>query len=494
MKLKFLLTILATGAFVLGAQAQYAGDALRFSQTQAGSNARFNAIGNAQTAIGGDLSSVGANPAGLGMFTRSDFGFTLEFNNYSSKADFLNKSTLGSKEALNLNQAAAVIHIPALRAKGADLENGWVSFDFGIGYNRHADFGANLIYSGTNPTNSIADYFAQLATKNYGNPSTLSSGSLERMAYDDYLIGYDDQGDYYFPATDVNSLQTKSDSRRGGQSQINMTVAANYSNKFYVGLNLGFSSLRYFSDAVFSETGYNVSESSNYQTSLLQNQETTGKGFNAKLGFIYKPVSALRIGASLETPTWYEINDSYTELLNTTHVSNGLENTNLPENYSFVYRLRTPLKLSLGTGIFFGNMGFISADLDMLDYSTINFRGITNSDLGIITDNNQDVVNNFKKTYNYRIGAEFIIQQVMLRGGYGIQGNPYKNLSDSQFNTKIISAGLGYRVKNYYMDLSYQQISSHSDLKPYVLEDGTEPIAQVKTDRNNIFMTFGLRF
>jgi hypothetical protein len=82
----------------------------------------------------------------------------------------------------------------------------------------------------------------------------------------------------------------------------------------------------------------------------------------------------------------------------------------------------------------------------------------------------------------------------MLRGGYGIQGNPYKNLSDSQFNTKTLSAGLGYRVRNYYMDLSYQQISSYSDLKPYVLNNGSEPTASVNTDRNNIFMTFGMRF
>ena len=119
MKLKYLLTILATGASVLAAQAQYAGDALRFSQTQPGSNARFSAIGNAQTAIGGDLSSLGANPAGLGMFTRSDFGLTFEFNNYNSRADYLNKNTIGSKDAPNLNQAAAVIYLPALRAKGS---------------------------------------------------------------------------------------------------------------------------------------------------------------------------------------------------------------------------------------------------------------------------------------------------------------------------------------------------------------------------------------
>ncbi|MEY3678600.1 MAG: hypothetical protein RI924_741, partial [Bacteroidota bacterium] len=440
------------------------------------------------------ISSLGANPAGIGMLTRSDFGLSFEFNNYNSRADYLNKNTLGSKDAINLNQAAAVFHAPALRTKGSDLEKGWISFDFGIGYNRHADFGANLVYSGTNPNNSIADYFAELATKNYGNPGTLSSGSLERMAYDDYLIGYDAQGDYYFPATDINSEQTKTEDRRGGISQVNLAFAGNYSNTFYLGFNIGFTSLRYFSEANFNERGYNVSESSNYTTTYLQNQETNGKGLNAKLGFIYKPVPAFRIGAVLETPTWYELTDSYTEVLNTDHVAGGLENTNLAENYTFVYRLRTPLKLSVGTGLFLGNIGFISADFDMIDYSSINFRGISNSDLSIITDNNQEVVNNFKKTFNYRLGGEIKLEQIMLRAGYGIQGNPYKNLSDETFKTKILSAGLGYRVKKYFMDVSYQRINSQTNQRPYTLENNSEPVASIKNDRNNFFMTVGFRF
>lgn len=494
MKRNLVLTILAIGGLIYSAKAQYAADALRFSQVQPGSNARFKAIGNAHAAIGGDLSSLGGNPAGIGLYTRSDFGLSLEFNNYSNKAAYLNTSTISGKDVLNINQAGVVFHIPNLKPKGADLENGWVSFDLGIGYNRHADFGNNMVYSGTNPNNSIADYFAELATKNYGAPNTLAAGSLERMAYDDYLIGYDAAGDYYFPETDINSMQTRSEERKGGQNQVNISFAGNYSNKFYLGFNLGLASIRYISEARFTEKGYNVTESSNYDLSYLQNQESTGKGFNASFGFIYKPVPALRLGASLQTPTWYEINDSYTEVLNTTHVEPGLENNNFPENYTFTYRLRTPLKLSLGTGIFLGNVGFISADLDMVDYSTINFRGISNADLSTITDNNQDVVNLYKKTYNYRLGAEIKLDQLMLRGGYGIQGNPYKDSPEKQFQTKTYSAGIGYRVKNYYLDFSYQQVSYNSTLKPYVLANQTEPIADMKLKKNNVFLTFGMRF
>lgn len=494
MKLKLVLSFTAIIGLGIHAQAQYAGDALRFAQTQPGSSARFKAIGNAHTAIGGDLSSLGGNPAGLGLFTRSELSSTLEFNNYNSQATFLNKNSIGNQDRLNVNQAGAVIHIPAYRPKGFDLKSGWISFDFGIGYNRNADYGNNLVFTGTNPNNSISDYFAELATKNYDNPSSLAAGSIERMAYDDYLIGYDALGDYYFPETDINSVQTKSEKRLGGQSQLNMAIAANYSNKFYVGLNLGFVSLKYMSESQFSESGYNVTENSDYETSYVQQQDTRGKGFNAKLGFIYKPNQVIRLGASFETPTWYRIDDSYTEVLNTTHEAAGLENVNTPENYMFTYRLRTPMKLSAGLGVFLGQYGFISADVDMVDYANMNFAGLLPSDLNVINENNEAVQNLYKKAYNYRLGAEFKFDKLMLRGGYGIQGNPYRDLADADNKTQIYSAGLGYRVRNYYLDLSYQQVNFNTEMKPYILDNGSEPQAIINTKRNNVFVTVGMRF
>jgi hypothetical protein len=490
---RFLLIPLFTG-LSLALHAQYAGDALRFSQTQPGSTARFAATGNAHTAIGGDLSSFGGNPAGLAFFTKSEANVSFEFNNYSNTAKYLNAYSKGSQDRLNMHQGGVVLYIPAFRPKGSDLNNGWVSFTTGLSYNRHADFGNNLLYTGTNPTNSIADYFAELATTNYGAPSSLAQGSLERMAYDSYLIGYDAVGDFYFPETDVNNIQTKNEERRGGQTQVNMSFAANYSNKFYLGLNLGFAGINYTSNSGYSEKGFNVTENSNYQATFLQDQVTSGKGFNAKVGFIYKPNATFRFGASFESPTWYQIDDSYTEVLNSKYTNASLNYTNAAENYSFVYRLRTPLKVSGGLGIFFGSAGFISADVDMIDYSTIQFRGTNNLDLQTITDNNQDVFASYKKTYNYRLGAEFRIDQIALRGGYGIQGNPYKSLPDASHTTKTYSAGIGYRVKNYYADLCYQQVSSNASLKPYTLADGSAPIALIDAKKTNIFLTFGIRF
>jgi hypothetical protein len=491
--------ILATVAIVgAGGQtyAQYSGDALRFSQSQFGGTARFKAIG-AQTGIGGDLSSVGSNPAGLGLFTRSEFSLTPEFNSFSADALYLGQSNIGKKDQVSLAHAAVVWNSTVTKRKGAPLDKGWISFNFGLGYNRNRAYGNNIIFSGTNGTNSIADYFAELpAAEGYGAPPTLAAGSLPRMAYDNYLIGYDAAG--YFPETDVNNIQTQSIERTGSQSEVNFAFGANYENKFYIGASLGISNIKYNSFAEYNEDGYNVTEDADYQLSYKQSQITNGTGVNLKVGTIFRPVPSIRLGATFQSPTWYTIDDSYGEKLDTRYVQpvDGVTNyTNDEEIYDFNYRLRTPMKLSGGIGYFFNNQGFISADVDFVDYSTINFMGSGgNQGSAVINDNNRAIRDTYKSAVNYRVGAEYKIDKMLLRAGYGVQGNPYKNLNSSDLDISTYSAGLGYRVNNYYIDLAYQNVANSSDYRPYTLNSGTEPTASLKNTQHNVFITVGTRF
>lgn len=497
MRLRLLLSMAVIVAATGQIHAQYSADALRFSQSQSGSTARFKAIG-AQIGVGGDLSSIGSNPAGIGLFTRSDFSFTPEFNSYSADAQYLNSQTIGKKDKLGLAHAAVVWNSKVSKPRGANLDEGWVSFNYGIGFNKTKSFADNILFTGVNPSNSIADYYAQLATSNYGAPNTLSRGSLERMAYDNYLIGYDNVDRSYFPETDVNNTQTKNDLRTGSQSEINFAFGANYSNQFYIGASLGLSSLKYNSDAVYKEKGYNVTEANDYDLSYRQSQITRGSGVNAKLGAIYKPVPSVRLGATIETPTWYTIDDSYTEVLDTKYGKNRIDSNfvNDDETYDFSYKLRTPLKVSGGIGVFFSNYGFISADIDYLDYSSINFSSanINSSDSDIILDNNKEILNNYKSAINYRIGTELKFDKLMVRAGYGVQGNPYKELDDNKFKVSTYSGGLGYRFDDVYVDMTYQQIAYNTDIKPYSLNPGVSPLALITNTRTNIFLTIGKRF
>lgn len=494
MKFRILFSMAVIVAASGDLHAQYSADALRFSQFQPGSTARFKAIG-AQTGIGGDLSSVGSNPAGIGLFTRSEFSITPEFNGYQAEAQYLGQQTNGKKDQLNLAHAAVVWNSAVSKPAGSKLDQGWLSFNFGLAYNRTNAFGNNINYSGTNSQNSIADYFSELATDNYGAPNTLTTGTIERMAYDNYLIGYDTRG-YYFPETDVNNKQSKSDVRTGSQTEFDFAFGANYSNQFYIGASIGLASINYNSYADYKENGFNVTENNNYELSYRQDQTTRGSGVNAKLGAIFRPVANVRLGATVETPTWFTIDDSYSEVLDTKYGKNKLDSSflNDSQTYDFTYKLRTPLKLSGGIGYFFNDEGFISADVDYVDYSKINFSTADNANADVIKDNNRSVMNNFKSAVNYRLGGEYKIDHLMLRAGYGVQGNPYKNKDNNDFKTSTYSGGLGYRINNYYVDLTYQNVAYQTDMKPYLLNSAKEPTASVQNTRNNVFLTIGSRF
>src|SRR6195952_5126677 len=103
MKLKYILSVVAMVAITKTSFAQYSQDAIRFSGGSTGSTSRIKAIGNAGTAIGGDLSSVSGNPAGLGFFTHSEFSVTPEFNALMVNSAYLGSNQTASKSSVNLN-------------------------------------------------------------------------------------------------------------------------------------------------------------------------------------------------------------------------------------------------------------------------------------------------------------------------------------------------------------------------------------------------------
>lgn len=483
--------ILASVAVIVAAtgqlHAQYAADALRFSQTMYGSTARFKAMAGTQIGVGGDLSSLGANPAGLGLFTRSELSFTPELNSFSSKSIYLGENNKASKDMLNLAHAGVVWNHTSYKSKGSDLKTGLLSTSFGIGYNRTNDFGNNIFFAGANFDNSIADYFSELA-KQYNNPSELPEGSLPRMAYEDYLI--DNNLD---PATALNNDQSRSEVRKGSQSEVNFAFATNFSNTFYVGASLNIASLNYRSNAEYSEQGLNFVENNDYDLAFTQDQVTKGNGVNVKLGVLFRPVEQVRLGFNYESPTFYSITDSYTEVLNTEYAS-SMPNPpvgNEAQTYDFAYRLRTPAKISGGASFFLGNNGFVGADLDFVNYSNITFKASENSSSDVISSNNRDVMNKYKSAVNFRLGGEYKINTLMLRAGYGVQGNPYQDLD---VPIKTISGGAGYRIAKFYIDLTYQNVNYDNEMRPYTLADGTEPAATLKNTRNNVFLTLGTRF
>jgi len=494
------LVLVAIVATTGTSYAQYASDALRFSQTNYGSTARFKALGNAQIGVGGDMSSLGGNPAGLGLFTKSEFSLTPEFNQTGVKSTYLGQNNNTSKGQLNVNQLGAVFFSPAYRRKGQDTKSGLVSMVYGLGYQRNNDFSIESNYGGTNRTSSIADYFAETAGAT--SPNNLATNTPERLAYDNYLISYDDVAGNYFPETfadnATSNTQSKNEMRTGAVSEFNFAAAANIGNQVYIGASIGLLNIRYNSDAQYVEngrareylndnlTGNNI----NYKLLFNQNQVTKGSGINGRLGVIFRAAEGLRLGATLQTPSWFVIDDSYSESLDNRGTIRG---TTGSKTYDFTYNLRTPLKGSLGGSYIIAGQALLSADIDFIDYASTRFT--TNSgESSIINENNAAIQQNFTSAINYRVGLEYKINMVSLRGGYGLNGSPYKTDDSGMFDTKIYSGGLGYRTNRYSIDIAYQRLETTNTLSPYTLSAGNEPVANMVNEKNNVFLTFGLRF
>ncbi len=491
--------------------AQYAGDAIRFGNTNYGSSSRFKGMGGAQIGVGGDMSSLGGNPAGLGLFTRSEFSLTPEFNYATSKADFLNQRTSDSQDKMNLNHIGVVWYSPSLKVKGENAQKGLISTVFGIGYNRNNDFTQRYSYQGTNDVTSMRDYFAELANRYKDAAGVIGANTLEDQAFNGYLINFNtpELPDQYTANPFTSNKQLKTETTSGSTSELNFSGAFNISNQFYIGASVGIVNIRYLSDAEYTETGvvnpYNnvLSEgplgytgNENYNLSFMQSQETKGSGFNGRLGVIFRPVPEFRIGATLQTPTWLYIDDSYSEVLNNTLSGKSPFSTNNRFNTDdFSYRLKTPMKGSLGASYVFAGTAILSADVDFVDYASTRFSAQGGSaDNATIRSNNNDIKALYTSTMNYRVGGEYKIDQLSLRAGFGVNGSPLKNDDDNIYQRKYYSGGLGYRINEYYFDIAYQRAQTENRMSSYVLADGSEPQAIVKNANNNVFLTFGLRF
>lgn len=510
-------TVLIAAGIVLASNslyAQYTADALRFSQPEQGSTARFKGMGNAQTALGGDISSLSSNPAGLGFFTKSEFNFTPEFNNFKVGSSYLNAKNDASESKAGINQIGAVFYSPTRRLKGSDVKNGWVSVNFGIGYNKTNNFNTNINYGGTNPKSSYADYLADQTTRNYGtlqppasNTDLIGSGSLEEMGYKNFLTEFNTGG--YFPTTQVNNMQNYSVINTGSQSEVNLGIAGNYSNKLYIGASLGFANINFTSDKLFRENGLNRTFqgqdpqflNGSYDLAYRSYQETKGSGINAKIGLIYKPVEALRLGLSFISPTWYSLSDRYSEGLNTTYTKqNGTtipEYKNADQIYNQDYNLRTPYRVNGGVSYIVANAAILTADVEYVDYSSIRFTSGGNN---LERSTNRSIADSYKGNLNYRVGAEVkVINQVMIRGGYNYASSPYKNID---VNTQAVSGGLGYRFDNYYIDATFRHSMYNSTNSPYSLSSGyadfattgSGPTANLKNTADNVYLTLGVRF
>ncbi|ADY50996.1 membrane protein involved in aromatic hydrocarbon degradation [Pseudopedobacter saltans DSM 12145] len=479
--------LLVAGASSQQAFAQYEGDALKFSGTESSTTARFGALGGQQTSMGGDLSSIYGNPAGLGMFSRSEFAFTVGLNNYKNKSEFLGQSTSSSVFNPTINNIGIVFHSPVSKF-GDNTKKGLVAVNYGIGYQKNNFFKNKIRFSGVTFENGLGDYLAEAANRDGASDPEKLSDNIVYGGWQGYLFDQDNTGKYA-PNTYSDGDQNMNILRSGGQSNLDLSFGLNFGNNVYVGAGVGIASLNYKSQETLNESSLFADNGSPYNVDFLKSYNTEGSGVNFKIGAILKPVNELRLGLSLETPTYYDLTDTYYEridFLNTFNTSVSQD-----QDFNFNYNLRTPLKLNGGISYIFGQKGFISADVNFVDYSTIKF---TSNESATDRNVNNYIQNNYKDVVNFGVGAEYkVSNEFAVRAGYRHMGDPYvKSSVDNSVNR--YSGGFGYRVGNYSIDAAVMVYDNKDGYSAYTLSGGNEPYADITKTTTRVSLTFGARF
>jgi len=494
------LTLLTSGTVV--AQSGYFEDAYRFSKSTPTGSARIIGVGGTQWSLGGDVSNLAGNPAGLGFFRNSEASISLGYDLWSTDATYLGQNKSFSTSDFSLpNLSFVSAKNKGLLEKGALKGGAW-----GFSVQRIANFSNEFgYYSDKLGESSIIDFYLKDAS---GVPENqIENRGLTGLAYQTYQINpiaVDAAGK---PITNPSSydsfvlglpFQDENVTQKGNASQINFGYGANFNHKLFIGGSLGIRSLEFSSFKKYNEEFANEPL---INSSLLENLYINGTGVNLNLGLIYKPIDYINLGFVLQTPTWFSLNEEYEASMSATFddyyfpqedVTLGEENA-VSDVFLSNYGLRTPFKIGGGATIFLGKHGFISADVDWVDYSIAR---INSTDFNEEPDN-QVIQELYTSTVNFRLGGEAKIERWRFRAGYGYVGDPYLNSSLDQ-STQLLSGGLGLKFDSFHLDFSLVNQKYNSLYRSYKVLDNNSlnygPLTEIKNSITSGVVTVGFNF
>ena len=459
-------------------------------------------MGGTQWSLGGDVSNLSGNPAGLGFFRNSEASISLGYDLWSTDATYLGQNKSFSTSDFSLpNLSFVSAKNKGLLEKGAFKGGSW-----GFSVQRIANFSNEFgYYSDKLGESSIIDFYLKDAS---GVPENqIENRGLTGLAYQTYQINpiaVDAAGK---PITNPSSydsfvlglpFQDENVTQKGNASQINFGYGANFNHKLFIGGSLGIRSLEFSSIKKYNEEFANEPL---INSSLLENLYINGTGVNLNLGLIYKPIDYVNLGFVLQTPTWFSLNEEYEASMSATYddyyfpqedVTLGEENA-VSDVFLSNYGLRTPFKIGGGATIFLGKHGFISADVDWVDYSIAR---INSTDFNEEPDN-QVIQELYTSTVNFRLGGEAKIERWRFRAGYGYVGDPYLNSSLDQ-STQLLSGGLGLKFDSFHLDFSLVNQKYNSLYRSYKVLDNNGlnygPLTEIKNSITSGIVTVGFNF
>lgn len=459
----------------------YAGAALATEDLSG--TARYIGMGGAMDALGADISTIGTNPAGIGLFRKNQFSGSLSVNIQEDGKSFQD----GSKTHVSFDQIGFVYSSPSGKT-------GFLNIAFN--YRKNRNF--NYVLSAVNALNGSAQcnqtslkamndkdlfYYNQEKKEFYYNSlaaSQLDVLYIRNMIYDretDCVYGFDGS-DYDFTRAHTGYI-----------SEFDFNISGNIKNRLYLGLTVGVNYVNYKG---YSEYYEMLNSTEITDVLITDNHKIDGYGMNVKAGVIFRPIeeSPFRIGASVSTPTFYRLTTE-----NYTTIGDYVDGITTKKDFRF----NTPWKFGLSLGHTIGNNLALGAVYEYADYGTCDMRTIDGEYYDYWADNyysesssdnvmKRHTENTLKGVSTIKLGAEFKPDKnIALRLGYNYVSPIYNEsgvrdqtlyspgvyyASTTDFvnwkDTHRITAGVGFSFDQFRLDLAYQYSMRKGDFYPFM--------------------------
>lgn len=485
--------------------------------------ARYVGMGGAMEALGADISTIGTNPAGIGLFRRSTASVSFGFVSQGDAGSVTGaKSTYGS-----FDQAGFV-----WSTNTSGHQQSFLNFAFNYHKSRNFDY----ILSAAAPLmNASQNKLTYLKAKNgllyegdtEGNPAFdypyLSCSQLDdiyakNLNYDSY-----DKNWYYTEATSY-------DLRRGHKGYVgeyDFNLSGNINNNIYLGVTVGVHDVHYRHHGEYTEELSPLS-SAPYSLTISDDRSVTGTGFDVKLGAIFRPIeySPFRFGVYVSSPTFYTLTTSSDVVASDGHVS-------VSSSDSYEFKLYTPWKFGASLGHTIGTQVALGASYEYASYGSTDTRYITGSYYDYWSDSSYDrsesdelmnshTESTLKGVHTVKVGAEIKpVNELALRVGYNYVSPMYESEgfkdvtldSDGTYTasatdytnwkaTHRLTAGLGYTIGQFNLSAAYQLSTTKGEFSPFLnyvdkyepADDNIADVVNVKNTRHQLLFTLGYTF
>lgn len=484
--------------------------------------ARSVAMGNAMTALGGDLGAIAINPAATAVYKYNEVSITPAVTSVNTYCNYLGAPSTDKRSTFGIANIGGVSVINT----GANY--GIKSISIGVSYNKQNNFNYGYKAAASGVDHSYSRYLADL-TNAYGSyySPRLSGYDLDKNDHTDpYTLGsalwpsilgwnaslFDTLAtdpckfvpNKYAGAQGYRSTQSIRRKSYGSIGEYDLNFGLNISDKLYIGMNMGLFTVWNKVEETYSEDNEIVGSTDAFAyVDQVYNLRTTGAGVNFKFGFIWTPSTFFRLGGAVSTPTWYQLKDKYYWDMSVGYNDGYNAMLSSPEG-EYDYRINTPFQYNVGMAFVLPN-GTISLDYEANNLAQTRFRNKV--DVESFDKSDFSYENNFLKTHcsnshNLRVGVEINpISLLSLRGGFQYTRVGLKSDYFGQTSEKYIaSAGFGINTPSgFFADFAVAANLKKYNVNLFDDEPGADYMLNstytgIKRNGFQVLATFGWRF